>query len=184
MTVALVLGGGSCLWDDVAGALELGEFDAVVACNDAAATYPGPIDAAVSYHAEKWGYWMERRHRAGLPQPSQVWGHSDASRSILTMPACVTGYIEPRFAGQKETGSSGLMALKAALVDLGHDKAVLCGVPMDPRPHFFDHAAWNGAQAHWRGWIEALPQIKDRARSMSGRSAELLGRPTPEWLAA
>jgi hypothetical protein len=33
---ALVLGGAACVWRDVEAALELGEYDIVVACNDIA----------------------------------------------------------------------------------------------------------------------------------------------------
>lgn len=184
MSVALVLGGAACVWDDVTAALDLGEFDAVIACNDVAASYPGPLEAVVSLHPEKWDMWMERRARAGLPIPANIWGHAEASRSTVRMPPCVTGYIDQKFPGQTDTGSSGLLAVKAALLDLGHDKAVACGIPMDAQPHFFDEVAWRAAQSHWRGWMQALPHLKDRVRSMSGRTAELLGQPTPEWLAA
>ena len=50
--------------------------------------------------------------------------------------------------------------------------------------HFFNPEAWRAAEAHHKGWHQALPQIKDRARSMSGWTAELLGKPEAEWLAA
>lgn len=184
MRVALVLGGASCLWSDVEAALALGRFDGVVACNDAAAAWPGRLDAAVSLHAEKWGLWMERRRRAGYPAPAAVVGHSTFRTGVARIPDCITGYAEQMLPGQKDTGSSGLFALKVALVDLGFDRAVLCGIPMDPRPHFFDAADWghDAARAHWRGWAQALPFIKDRARSMSGRTAELLGIADKDWL--
>lgn len=183
MSVALVLGGGQGVWDDVAAALDLGEFSGVVACNDAGAAYPGPLDAVVSLHPEKWGYWMEQRRRRGYPMPAQILGHS-AARDARRLPPCVTGFVDQMFPGQKDTGSSGLLALKTALVDRGFDKAVLCGVPMDPRPHFFDGRAWTAVQSHWRGWLQALPQIEHRARSMSGRTRELLGAPTEQWLSS
>lgn len=185
MTVALVLGGAATLWDDVEGALQLGEFDGVVACNDAVAAWPGDLEAAVSYHAEKWPLWIERRRRKGLRAPARLFGHAEFSSSILSHKS-VEGveFVEPRFAGQRETGSSGLFALKVALVDLGFDKAVLCGIPLDARPHFFDHAAWTAFDAHRAGWTEALPQLRDRARSMSGWTSRLLGEPTQDWLAS
>lgn len=184
MRTALVLGGGRGVWEDVAEALAMGEFAVVVACNDAAAAYPGQLHAAVSLHAEKLGFWMERRRRAGLAMPTHVLGHGDAARGTLRLPPVITGFVEQMLPGQTDTGSSGLLALKAALFDLGFDRAVLCGVPMDDRPHFFDDVSWSAVRSHWRGWIQALPHIKDRARSMSGRTADLLGRPTEEWLGA
>lgn len=184
MSAALVLGGGASLWDDVAAALEVGEFAGVLACNDAAVAWPGPVAAGVSYHAEQWPLWMERRRRAGREHPARLFGHREFTQSILARPDLPIEYVEPRFPGQVETGSSGLFALKVALVDLGFDKAVVCGMPMDPRPHFFDGAKWEAYSAHRRGWTEALPQIRARARSMSGWTSQLLGAPDADWLAA
>lgn len=184
MTVALVLGGAATLWRDVAGALDLGRFDAVVACNDAAAIWPGRLDAIVTLHAEKLAYWLEKRERAGLDLPAHVIGHSDARHSVLRITDRVTDFVDYRFDGQRDSGSSGLFALKYALADLGHDRAVLCGVPMhEIGAHFFDLTPWSGAVAHRRGWKQAHPVIVDRARSMSGWTADMLGLPTKEWLA-
>jgi len=183
LTVCLVLGGAGCVWDDVEAALGLGEFHGVVACNDAGAAWPGRLDAWVSLHGEKMGLWSARRARAGYEPCTRLVGHLEA-RPGRKGPF-VTEATEFRFPGQSSTGSSGLFALKVALVDLGFDKAVLCGVPMTAATgHFFDPADWRGASSHWRGWIEALPHINDRTRSMSGRTADLLGRPDEEWLAA
>jgi hypothetical protein len=179
---ALVLGGASTVWADVEAALELGQFDGAVGCNDAAAAWPGKLDALVTLHGDKAPLWIERRARAGLAPPAAVYGHTDA-RPGRKAPA-LTHTTEFRFPGQTDTGSSGLFALKVALVDLGYDRAVLCGVPMQPAgQHFFDARDWRGAYAHRDGWKQALPAIKDRARSMSGWTAELLGRAEAAWLA-
>jgi hypothetical protein len=183
--IALVLGGAATVWSDARAAMEMGEFHGAVACNDASAAWPGELDAAVSLHAEKFGVWMERRARSGFAPPAQVIGHDTARTSVLRMPACVTGYTSHLFEGQKETGSSGLFALKVALIDLGFDRAVLCGVPMNEvSAHFFDEAPWGGALSHRRGWHEALTVIKGRARSMSGWTKDLLGPPDAAWLGA
>lgn len=183
MRVALVLGGGNCVWSDVDAALELGEFAGVVACNDVAAAWPGELDAAVSLHAEKMGLWMSQRRAAGHPEPKAVLGHAEFRKGILKTPACLTGFTPFKFDGQTDSGSSGLFALKVALINLGFDRAVLCGVPMEAlQAHFFDTHKWGGAISHRRGWKQALPQIADRARSMSGWTREILGSPTTEWL--
>ena len=184
LRTALVLGGAGCVWDDLEAALDLGEFQGVVACNDAGAAYPGEIDAFVSLHAEKAPLWMERRVRAGHPWPKAVLGHEGVTvRGGL--PACITGTTPFRLPGQQDTGSSGLFALKVALIDLGFDRAVLCGVPMTiDQGHFFDPAAWRAAVSYRRGWEQALPAIKHRARSMSGWTLERLGAPDAEWLSA
>lgn len=183
MRIALVLGGGACLWDDVKAALELGEFHGAVACNDAGSAWPGKLHALVSLHADKLPHWIARRDRAGFPRPTHILGHEGARAGNIGGQV-TTGYTEFRFPDQDRTGSSGLFALKVALIDLGYDRAVCCGVPMSvAEKHFFDPRPWRGAISHQKGWEQALPQIKDRARSMSGWTADLLGRPTPEWLA-
>lgn len=84
---------------------------------------------------------------------------------------------------QKDVGSSGHFALKVALQDLGFDKAVLCGIPMNAEGrHFFNPRPWKVAHAYQQAWVDTLPLIKDRVRSMSGWTAELLGKPDAEWL--
>jgi hypothetical protein len=184
MRVALVLGGGACVWSDIEAALKLGEFDGVVTCNDVTAAWPGRIDACASLHASSWPRWIAQRDRNGYPRPERIYGHLEGANSPKAT-ELVTEYLQYRFPGQDHTGSSGLFALKVALIDLGFERAVLCGVPMTATErHFFDPKEWRGALSHQKGWVEALPQIVDRARSMSGWTAEMLGRPTPEWLAS
>lgn len=182
MRAALVLGGAGNVWDDVDAALSLGEFAGVVACNDVGASWPGHLDAWVSLHAEKFGIWATQRTAAGYPPAGVILAHNEQC-GRKGLPLCVSGRTEFRFPGQRETGSSGLFALKVALVDMGFDKAVLCGVPMDAAPgHFFDPAAWRGAVSHRRGWHEVLPAIQHKARSMSGWTRDLLGAPDEAWL--
>jgi hypothetical protein len=167
--VALVIGSAGCVWDDAAAALELGEFQGVVGCNLAAIYWPGQMDAWVTLHFEKFNLWAERRRRARLPP----------HRSEIGLKQTL-----PHFAGQTSVGSSGLYALKVALIDLGYERAVLCGVPMSHEAaHFDDPKPWKSAHVYRKGWLEALPEIKDRARSMGGWSAELLGRPGADWIA-
>ncbi len=183
MTIALVLGGAACLWPDLYRATALGEFDGVVACNDAAAAYPGRLDAAVSLHAEKLPLWLARRARRRFRRPARVIANLEALHSRPAVVAGITHHVEFRFDGQDLTGSSGLFALKVALVDLGFDRAVLCGVPMDGgQGHFNDPAPWDEAAKYRAGWAQALPEIGGRARSMSGWTAEILGRPDATWI--
>jgi hypothetical protein len=164
-----VLGGAACVWRDIESALQLGEYYGVVAANDIGASWPGPLDAICSLHEDKLRkIWLVRRARAGLPPPKLI--ATKASHAH-------------QFEGQKASGSSGLFALKLTLVDLRFDRAVLCGIPMDGQPHFFGGDWWGGAKSHKRGWQQALPAIRDRARSLSGWTADLLGRPTAEWVA-
>lgn len=167
MTLALVLGSATTVWDDVEAALALTEADGIVACNDIAAVWPGHIDAAATLHPDHWPRWAARRAAKGHPPVPRVFTKGWA------------------FPGQERSGSSGLFALKVALVDLGFDRAVLCGVPMDEQArHITSTRPWRAAETLRAGWVQALPAIGDRARSLSGWTADLLGRPTPDWLAS
>lgn len=184
MTTALVLGGAATVWEDAKAALDLAPFDGVVSCNDITSVWPGPIDACVSLHASSWPRWISQRDRCGFPRPAHVLGHAGAASERIA-DGFVTGFVEHRFPGQDRSGSSGLFALKVALIDLGFDKAVLCGVPMTTEGrHYFDAAQWRGAQAHRKGWEQAMQHIMGRARSMSGWTAEHLGQPDAAWLAS
>lgn len=181
MSTALVLGGAACVWEDVEAALELGEYQGVVACNDAAAHWPGELDAAVSLHMQVFPRWLTIRKRKGYPKPKQVLGHLEASKARVG-PGFVTGFTEYKLPGQDRSGTSGLFAVKVALVDLGFDKAVLCGIPMDEQAHFFGGGPWRGGGESWKAWLKAYPFLKDRARSMSGRTSYMLGTPEPDWI--
>jgi hypothetical protein len=181
--VALVIGGAGCVWSDVEAALDLGDFDGVVACNDAGAVWTGPLTAWVSLHPEKFGRWLAVRRKRGLPEPEAIYGHEEARTHCPRLSPEITGFPALRFAGQSACGSSGLFALKVALIDLGFDRAVLCGVPMRAEDgHFFTSTAWGDCQHHRAAWGQALPMIGDRARSMSGWTRELLGAPTAAWI--
>jgi hypothetical protein len=168
VTAALVIGGAACVWGDIETALDLGEFDGVVGCNHVGIHWPGRLDAYVSLHPDKLKMWAARRALKGLPPHKALVGSQDTSR---------------RFPGQDKPGSSGLFALKVALDDLGYDRAVLCGIPLEPEAAHFDNpAVWKAALHYREGWIQALPHISDRTRSMGGWTAQMLGRPTPEWI--
>lgn len=196
MTTALVLGGASCLWDDIsafwstASSSELNAFapekpwDIVVACNDAGVEWPGQLDAWVTLHPlffEMGKEWRKKRAAAGHPKALRYICHPEAVRGTradrLTTPGLAASAY--RFPGQDKSGSSGLFAAKVALVDLGADRAVLCGIPLTATPHFFDKEPWKQALDYQRQWRTVPKDILGRMRSMSGWTREFLG--APEW---
>lgn len=184
MKTALVLGGAACIWADVEAALALGQYDKVVTCNDITSYWPGKIDGAVSLHSDSWGRWLHERERRGWARPDMVYGHLEARGSGKIRSGAVDQFTAYKFPGQNRTGSSGLFAVKVALYDLQCDRAVCCGIPLERgQAHFFDDKPWAGSHHHHRGWLEAKPEIKDRVRSMSGWTQELLGAPTADWVA-
>lgn len=90
--------------------------------------------------------------------------------------------MEYRWKDQATSGSSGLFAVRVAL-ELGFDRIVLCGVPMQKEQGRLDGIVrWSGAEAFKKGWQQALPHLRDTTRSMSGWTKQLLGAPTAEWL--
>jgi hypothetical protein len=181
MRVCLVLGGADCVWDDFEAAASLGEFSGVVGCNDIGVRWPGQMDAWVSLHAPKFRLWRAQRAARKLPPHKAIYGHTNGLTHFPPYGPDV-GALDHAFPGEVHSGSSGLFALKAALIDLGFDRAVLCGIPMTPTGHIArPNPEWNGAHSHRKGWVEALPEIKDRARSMSGWTRELLGAPDQDW---
>ena len=87
----------------------------------------------------------------------------------------------PRQSVVKSWGStSGLLAV--AVADTRQTHALLCGVPMEPQSHFFDTEPWLNADNAWRGWAANEARMIGWVRSMSGRTAEMLGHPTAVWL--
>lgn len=171
----LVLGGANTLEADIEAALDVGQYDGVIACNDAAAWWPGDLEAFVTLHPEKLGAWLKERSHAGLPAPKRVISHKQGK--------FVTDVMDYRLTKIRRSGSSGYFAAKVAAFDLGYDRVVLCGIPLEPSgAHFFDKREWISARKYREPWTLAVDQFADRIRSMGGWTQRLLGQPDTEWL--
>lgn len=181
MKTCLVLGGADCLFEDVHAARNLPR-DGVVACNEAGIEWPGDLDAWVSLHPEHFTgkRWLEKRQ--GSPAKRLI-AHPAAAQPHrrARLPANVE-FTEYAFPGQTHSGSSGLFAAKVALIDLGFDRVVFCGVPLTQTPHFWDakREPWKSANDFRRQWLALPEEYRDRMRSMSGWTAVLLGKPEIE----
>lgn len=191
MKTALVLGGADCLESDMEKALSLigGQPDIVVACNEAGYMWPGHLDAWVTVHARFFTTkrWREERSKRELPQAQRHVGHHEAVNGQLAAKGGLTDDLEVShysFPGQTRCGSSGMFALKYALVDLGADRAIMCGIPMTQTPHFFDPKNWTpGAVRGFRRVFKSIPeQYLPRIRSVSGWTREQFGGPE-DWYA-
>lgn len=183
--IAAVLGSATNGLAELETLRSLAPVSAVYAVNDAAADYPGPLAAFVTLHPEKLGPGTLSN---GSPSPN--WHarrfHVDSSHKCEYIAHCehplVTRVVEYRWPGMNGSGSSGLFAVKVAL-EKPEQRVVLCGVPMDAmRAHFNNTLPWFEVDSFWAAWSIALPYIKDRVRSMSGHTAQLLGMPTREFL--
>lgn len=173
---ALILGGGAGVWDEV---LELEnniyrkQWDGlVVAANDVGCHWPRDLDHWASLHPDKFQAWEELRARYGFSQTYEKWGRKARFGGRTVVP----------WAG----GSSGMLAVQVAQT-VGALRVVLCGIPMTETPHFeesviHDDRPWKACAGHWRAWEKHIGKMHGWVRSMSGRTLELLGRPTLEWL--
>lgn len=179
---ALVLGGGKDVWLDVLR-LErmIGPWPGlVVACNDAGVAWPRRLDHWVSLHPEKFhvvsasdgiGEWRRKREAEGFPGGYVTWARRNPE-------------MVDRICESWNGGSSGLYAVAVAY-HLGCSRVVLCGVPMTPTVHFHGgrrEQPWYDADDFWPVWERHLERLKERTRSMSGRTRDALGAPTPQWL--
>jgi hypothetical protein len=187
VTRAIILGGAECVWEDLA-ALErmTGTWDGlVIAVNDVGIHWTRRLDHWVSLHPEKlvkrdsahvkkWP-WVRQRDYLGHPNGYQTWTRNTKKANV--------DHSVPAWSG----GSSGLLAVNVARA-LDCDRVVLVGTPMDKRPHFRESIVhvkgrkWSPATAHWKKWLAHEADMQGWVRSMSGRTRDLLGEPTPEWL--
>lgn len=172
--VALVVGGAECWQEDYDAARamceEAGVPFRVYAVNDHIEDLSGEI-VACTLHTDQIGKWLSGRRRRGYPAPDQVWSFRwDAKTKLVTDRVDDLG------------GSSSLFAFQVAR-HRGHEQVVVCGVPMTPEgKHYVRHARWNTCSLFWEKWQKHHAIIAPYLRSMSGRTADVYGQPTVEWL--
>ncbi len=173
---AIVLGGAAGVWDDVLAWEEVygKQWDGmVVAANDVGSHWPRYLDHWCTLHPERMAPWKDKRAAHGFVGGYITWGRRKRELDIQVRP----------WAG----GSSGMLAIQVAQM-AGAERVVLCGVPMTPTPHFEESVVhsktknWMAVAGHWRAWTKHMSKMMGLARSMSGRTAEVLGVPTLEWL--
>lgn len=165
---AICLGGADCLWSDVLGSeriLGTRWWDIVVACNDAGRDWPHRLDHWVSLHPEKLlKVWTPER-----PGGYETWSDPNRQRG----PAPTDHHLD------NWGGSSGLFCVQVAL-EVGASYVVACGMPMDARPHYFGTKEWGPWEQYRDAWDRHADEM-GVVRSMSGWTAELLGRPDEQW---
>lgn len=184
--IALILGGADCVWEDVGAARALVRDPVFIAVNDAGAHWEGHLDHWVTLHPEKLVgkyhhtynrdslSWERQRAERGYPGGYETWSRRNP------------GWVD-YIIGHWGAGSSGLYAVTVAL-HLGL-RAILCGVPMDARPHFAGATGAEDEDGNWAEWEQHRSKWRDkrhviagRVKSMSGWTRELLGAPTPAWI--
>lgn len=160
----LIVGGGRCVWDDLARIDYSIEWD-VMCVNDIIMHYPGDVHHAYSNDNRTLPKWVAaRRPRYAIENKLPI------QHSCNTLE---TGYKWP-FPGH---GTSGLGAVYVGLA-IGYTNIVLCGIPMDGTGHYFDPPTRTTNYASgMRYWRNAVPIFNGAVSSQSGLTRELLGQP-------
>lgn len=182
---ALILGGASCVWDDVLAMEEVygKPWDGlVIAANDVGSHWPRDLHHWVSLHPSKFARWMELRgkHHQLACDGITTWSQVSRWSGRRNYQPLAQQEVTP-WAG----GSSGMLAVQVAS-ELGVVGVVLCGIPMTRTPHFSEtterfHRVWVGADGHSRAWKDQRARMVGWVKSMSGFTEELLGAPSREW---
>lgn len=170
MKLAIVMGGGECLFSDLDRTFSLihNKHYTTFVINDII-TKVDRVDNMVTLHPEKLAVWLAKRKGEGRPPIDRIWAH-DLRRQV-------THAIKDDW-----LGSSGLFACRVAL-ETGFDTIILNGVPMsEHQGHLIRREPWKHAKMFLRGWERNFRVIQPYVRSWSGWTAELLGQPSAEWL--
>lgn len=182
MTTALVLGGADTLHEDIAR--YAGPVDGVVACNEAGIEWAGELDAWATLHPRLLDArgWRQARADRGYPAARALYCHASAQDPVAS--DFIRTQLELPGQRHMHSGSSGLLAVKVALIDLGFDRAILFGIPMTAAPHLNGRTNWTGPRNPVDGfriaWLDLDREIASRIRSMSGWTRVLFGAPEPQ----
>lgn len=170
---AVVLGGGDCVWDDVA---ELGkqwpqwmQHSVILSVNDIPCLWPARIDHWCTLHPERFPLWVARRKERRYPLGWTSW--SPVKRAS----------VQELYRGWSN-GSSGLYAVSVALLALRCSPVILCGVPMQPTKHVLRGYPWNQYYRYMKGWTLNRKAMTGRVFSFSGWTRETFGYPRLEAL--
>lgn len=171
--VIFALGGANCLHDDLTRAKAIVEPDTIIATNHAGKDYGGIVDHWCSMHPEKMNGWVNERTKKGLPPAKMLWRPRHKQPHGLEMQAA------PSWGG-----SSGLLAVTVGLLYCEATHIIVCGMPYEPENAHYDdvRTPWSEASRYRASWNRYFNQMRDRVRSMSGWTRQLLGEPDERWL--
>lgn len=170
MNACFVLGGAKSVWDEFqTGRALLGDLP-VIGTNHAGRVYREEMVAWASLETSLMETWVADRNREGHPMPARIVSNKPGR--------VITDVINWFLPGQEELGSSGLLAVHAA-IEFGFDRVYLCGVPLTPDGEHFNYSGtWTAAYTHHPGWVQCYPFLKGKVQSFSGWTAQVFGYPT------
>lgn len=154
----------------------------VMVINEVAIQWTGRMDYWASLHGEKFKGWLREQSWRGGDSivPKMITGNSAGQfEGVRDFVEASGGLVtSAMFPNQKTGGSSGLFAVKVALVDLSYAAVVLCGVPMDEEQEHFNYdGAWTDANPSRKGWEQVASELRSKVSSMSGWTKEQFGEP-------
>lgn len=162
------MGSAPCLQDDlvnIPGILFL-ECDYMAIGLDAVDKLAQPIRYFATYHPIEINAARKRREDAGGNLNYMVISHQPHE-----------GVVDMIVPFEPPSGSSSLLGVLAG-IKMGYCRIVLAGCPLTGKNE--RGASYDSFR---EGWEKKLGSIKEKTRSMSGWTREILGPPTDEWLA-
>ena len=164
--ILLALGGAGGVWDELEEARSIYPDADVGAVNEAGRDYTGTLTAWATLHVDKFHPWQRHREQKGLNTD-----YIAVSNKGHPLPRV------DRVERELWSGTSGLYLCQVAILTLGYDLVICCGMPLTDTPHYFDSGKWWAAPNYRRGWKEAVNHIGPKIRSMSGWTRDLVGHP-------
>lgn len=106
-------------------------------------------------------------------------------RDFVTISNTNYGWIDECCGAQKEASYGGSVAYAISIFGNRNYRVVLCGCPFDATGHHDDANGNYHDKELWDWFMRGHPYraaVNDNVRSMSGKTRELFGYPTKEWL--
>jgi hypothetical protein len=152
-------------------------------------SYPGHVKHWFNADGETaiaWTKQLKEQHQNGLV--THTIGPVDGFDVDWDIEQPDYHYREMTGEGQRMHGSSALFAVLAGL-EMGYDKVILGGCPMDAEGHwYFEPTSKDTLGPLWLGldymaWLD-LSKETDKVRSLSGYTAQIMGEASRQWLIA
>lgn len=193
MSNALVIGGSAAVWAEVRAAMELCHFDKFYCVKLAGIHWPQGNFTWVTLHPEFMDTYEAQRRALGHPAGYEIVAPLKCEVGMHAEKGRIDRRVSYRWPNMVGSASSGIFGAKVALGD-GMERVVLAGIPMEPTAgHFLPESRngqgmvrgdyWKQHEAFVKGFEISVPHLIGKVKSMSGRTREILGAPSAEWLA-
>jgi hypothetical protein len=186
----IITGSSECLWSDYLKAIDLTEKEDLMCVNlSAICFHHRRINHLVTlHHGTMKNFYaaamIQRTEREEYPRQRRKAVINKKFKKILTHSISGNSKVDLVWDIGNPGGTSGLFATQIALA-LGYEKIILCGIPINNTRRFYDspnHKFKYEGISQQEPWQIANKKFDNRVRSMSGKTAELLGKPDKKWL--